>query len=548
MTNQLWSEDSAAIVLLPSGAVAAEIMELVSEWTKCWMLKPALWVSDEDIATSPTGPPRFYATVTGRNGSQRVDLFTQLNRLNIEKITVVAARIVGQSEKTDLKQDKSVDLLEEYIEKSRPLRTRQNGQEVGIKIKKVNLIFAPTEQKGASYSQLLESHWDVNIVVAPEDRSTPNSFDGFTRYEDTEKMNGFVLSNIASTAGIWSGQQKGIFELSSENSDLSPVQNQVRVMRTFVRSILSEGLSVRVAVEALKKAGDVETSSLSGRAIPNKYLVAYEKPDSTQVIDGMLVDALNSQNGALKYNQKPLGSELVQNELGVAASIKFFFRSSWSLIKVLPLWFFAALWNFIARLVTAKLFGARGREVAKGTIDFPRTDLDKDSIVHLNEIKDRREKIKNVLDKWPKNTLRKSEPSLWADLRKLVLGRLDGSTLPQGLTHTEDSVGVRVLGDLNEVMPSLHASWNLPPEISRDLESDPRGATWRELDVLDDIENFLMKRVSNGDLEVEQLTQKLNELEGEIEKCEGELQLDLEKLYETERQNRIVTIEGNQNV
>jgi hypothetical protein len=71
---------------------------------------------------------------------------------------------------------------------------------------------------------------------------------------DKAKMNGFILSNIASTAGIWSGQQKSIFELSNQFSDLSPVQNQVRVMRTFVRGILSEGLAVEVAVGAPKAA------------------------------------------------------------------------------------------------------------------------------------------------------------------------------------------------------------------------------------------------------------------------------------------------------
>ncbi len=535
MTSRHWSDGLAAVILLPSGTAGADLISLVSNWTKCWMLKPAFWICDGDIIDSTEGPPRVLATVIGRNGSEKIDLFSQLSRLKIQSLKVVAARVVGSDEKTDLAQDKSVALIEKYIEQSRPIRTRIDGQDTGPKILKINLIFAPTDQKGASFLELLESHWDFNIVVAPEDRTTPNSFDGFTRYADGEKLNGFILSNIASTAGIWSGQQKSVFELFSEFSDSSPIHNQVKVMRTFVRGILSEGLSVRVAVEALKLVGNSETSKLSGRAIPNGYLAAYEAERAKEVIGEMLTDTLNFQNGALKYRRIPPEFEVSQDGLGVFGSFRFFFESSWSLIKVLPLWFFAAFWNFLARLITAKLFGAKGKEVVKGAIDFPKTDLDKDAVRHLYEIKDRRNKIKHVLDQWPKNTLRKSEPGLWSDLRKLILGRLDGSTLPTGLVHEKDEVGIRVLGDLNEVLPSLHAHWSLPNNISRNLDSEPRSATWKEMDVLESIEEFLITKVSIADKDLDEINVKLNELEEQLTTLDNSLKVDVEKLNSIQR-------------
>ena len=547
MSNSQWHDGNASVILLPGGTTGTELEKLVAEWTKSWMLKPAFWISEGQIQESPDGPPRIMARVTGRNGSQVVDLFSQLSRLDIKSIRVIAARVVGPDEKLDRQQDAAVSVIEKYIEQSRPIITRSGGSEVGIKVLKINLIFAPTEQKGASYTELLESHWNVNLVVAPEDRATPTSFDGFTRYADNEKMNGFILSNIAATAGLWSGQKQSVFELENQNSDLSPSHNQVRVMRTFIRGILSEGLSIRVAAEALRRAGNADESRIDGlRTVPNPMLASYEKEKSLEVINQMVEDTLKFQNEALKYKRISLNSELEQNASGVFAALKLFLRNSWSLTKVLPLWIFAAIWNLIARAVTLKLFGARGREVAKGTIDFPKTDLDKDAARNLIEIQERRVKIEAVLDNWPRNTLRKSEPGLWQDLRKIVLGRMDGSSLPVGLEHEKDSSGIRVLGDLNQVLPSLHEKWNLPDDIQRTLESDPRSANWQEMDVLAGIEEFLQSRIALAQAEADSLGVRITELNLEVTKINQGLNEDSIEL-EKSRQLLIVNALGREN-
>ena len=546
MSSSQWHDGSASVILLPGGSTGAELEVLVADWTKSWMLKPAFWISEGQIQESAAGPPRIMALVMGRNGSQIVDLFSQLSRLDIHNIRVIAARVVGPDEKLDRQQDIAVGIIEKYIEQSRPIVTRSGGSEVGIKILKVNLVFAPTEQKGASYVDLLESHWDINLVVAPEDRATPTSFDGFTRYSDNEKMNGFILSNIAATAGLWSGQQRSIFELENQFSDLSPIQNQVRVMRTFVRGILSEGLAIRVAAEALRRAGSADESSLDGlRSVPNPNLVGYEANESIRIIDQMVEDSLNFQSGALKYKKVSLDVEMNQNASGVFASIRIFARNSWSLMKVLPLWCFAVIWNFIARAVTLKLFGARGREVARGTIDFPKTDLDKSDAINLIEIKMRREKVIEVLNQWPRNTLRKSEPGLWSDLRKIVLGRMDGSPLPVGLEHSRDSAGLRVLGSLNQVLPSLHEKWILPTDLNRTLESDPRSANWQEMDVLTGIEDFLQTKISTTQLEIDRIGMRANELEVELSKVNERLREDSIEIEKMRLASAISHVDGS---
>lgn len=59
MTSKNWHEGSASVVLLPSGETGAELIKLVSEWTKSWMLKPAFWISEADIVDSSDGPQEF---------------------------------------------------------------------------------------------------------------------------------------------------------------------------------------------------------------------------------------------------------------------------------------------------------------------------------------------------------------------------------------------------------------------------------------------------------------------------------------------------------
>lgn len=163
--------------------------------------------------------------------------------------------------------------------------------------------------------------------------------------------------------------------------------------------------------------------------------------------------------------------------------------------------------------------------------------MDKDATRNLDEIADRRSKVKLVLESWPRNTLRKSEPTLWSDLRKIVVGRMDGSTLPHGLEHERDSSGTRILGDLNQVLPSLHETWSLPPEIQRILESDPRNANWQEMDVLEGIENFLESTVGSAQTELNRLTERLHHLEDETAKVNEELKTQVNKISDLKYRN-----------
>jgi hypothetical protein len=110
---------------------------------------------------------------------------------------------------------------------------------------------------------------------------------------------------------------------------------------------------------------------------------------------------------------------------------------------------------------------------------------------------------------------------------------MDGSPLPVGLEHARDSAGLRVLGSLNQVLPSLHEKWFLPEDLNRTLESDPRSANWQEMEVLAGIEEFLQTKISTAQVEIDRLGARSNEIDVELAKVNERLReesIEIEKL------------------
>ena len=505
-----WHEGSATVILLPGGEDGQQILEIVEEWTQCWMLKPAFWVHSTDAKISDDAVPRISTSVVGRNGRREIDLLDYLSREDFDQVRLIAIRTVDQTGDHDVVQDKIVDMVKNALENARPYEIKADRADApNTKFIRINLIFAPTSRKGASATHLLEPGWDINLVVAPEDRSTPSRFDKATRditTGDKDTWLRFILSNTAVTGGIWAGQEKGVLETSNNFQDLSPVQGQVRVMRSFVRGVLSEGLSTRVAADALDRASKAELSKIDPlRPYPNDFLVAFDSSEQSEIIDQMVERTVSFSGGRLKYEKVNLKPNVNQEGTGVFSAIKYFFKTTWSLLKVLPLWIFTGIWNSIAAFVSKLIFGIRGRKVVKGTIDFPRTDLDRGSEATINSIKSRREKINSILANWPSNVLRKSEPILWGEMRKLVIGRLDGSVLPADLVHTKVANATQVIGNLNDVIPDVTEKWELPVNMERLVPSQPRSATWLEAEVLEDLEGFINSEIDREQAKIEEL-------------------------------------------
>ena len=539
MAKRTWHEGAASIIILPGGEDGEQLLNVVQEWTQCWMLKPAFWVRSDDVTSHEHEQARISATIIARNGRKEIDLLDYLSGVDFAQVHLIALRTVNTDSQHDQAQDAIVDVINEVLSKARPYDSSDDSRAGNQKLKKINLVFAPSKRKGASFTHLYESQWHINLVVAPEDRSTPSRFDKSTRDSndaDKDKWQRFLISNTAVAAGIWAGQEKSIFEAASQFTDLSPVQGQVRVMRTFVRGILSEGLSTRVAADALSRSGKAETSKIDGLLpFPNQFLEAYEGERIVEVIDEMVEKTIDFAGSRLRYDEVQLVPPPDQEDTGLFAGLKYFFKTTWSLFKVLPLWFFAAIWNQIAIFFSRLIFGNKGRKRIVGTIDFPRTNLDKDAEAELEMIQERRKKILGILEKWPTNVVRKSEPILWSEMRKLMMGRLDASPLPNGVEQENGTNGKMVIGDLNAVLPDINERWELPSDIERTVSSQARSTNWQQAENIEDLTTFFSNSVSLSEANMLALSTKNGKIATDKIAKEAELDSVINQLEELRR-------------
>ena len=541
MAKRTWHEGAASIIILPGGEDGQQILDVIEEWTECWMLKPAFWVRNDDVAEHLNEQVSIKATVIARNGRREIDLLDYLSGVDLTQVRLLAVRTVNTSSEHDKAQDKIVDVISEVLSQARPY-TLNSGSEATehTHFVRINLVFAPSKRKGASFVHLLERDWDINLVVAPEDRSTPSRFDKSTRdssENDRRQWHRFLISNTAAAAGIWAGQERSVFESASQFSDLSPVQGQVRVMRSFVRGVLSEGLSTRVAADALARCANVETSRIDGlNPFPNRFLEAYEDNRIDPIVDEMVDQTVSFSKDRLKYTEVQLLPPPVQEETGVLAGIKYFCKTTWSLFKVLPLWVFAAIWNRIAIFFSNLIFGRKGRKRIVGTIDFPRTNLDKYAEEELKSIEQRRATVKEILKAWPVNVVRKSEPLLWSEIRKLIFGRLDGSPLPHGINQEVGTNGKLIIGDLNLVIPNVQETWELPADIERLLPSQARDTNWQDMEKIEDLTSFFLSSISLSQETLNSLSTKNASVAEEKANKEDELETAILKLEELNRE------------
>jgi len=478
MRQDIWNNNIVPIVLLPDGEAGERLLSIAERWVKAWMLNPALWIRVADaiddegnLATTTAGvPPRITATVLGRNKSAQVDLFRELGRNEVKIARLATVRALEPHISVDPKQDQIVDVIAKYVGSSSPLReVRDSGLEVGTLLKKINLIFAPTEREGADFLKLVEVGWDANVVVAPEDRPTPSSFDAFTRYADQERMDAFVLANIASAVGLWAGVNKSVFELTEHEYDKSSQGSRVVLQRSFVRGIASDGYVHRVAARALEAVSKVE-SPLDDPIIATfvSDLEVMETGEVLQAVNSSVSQVLALDNGRLAFHSPLHYTQLDKQEIGVWEQIKHFLRFTLDKLIGIPGLVLDTFTMRFEKKANALLHSDDGFAVVKTKRSMGRSRLDAktiDDLTWLAQVKARLSAEMNA----PFPLMRKDNyPSLLRGIRQLSFSLLDGSEPPEGLTRAGNIEGthrLRVVGNTLDLFPDYNERWSPPDEI-----------------------------------------------------------------------------------
>lgn len=450
MTKKVWPSEAVSIVVLPSGEQGRAILNLAQDWSRSWLLSPALWMLADEIphfeaqtSIESQVPPRLTAYLLGRDAEQNsvreeVDVFWTLGSQSFKKIRFIAVR-TDQSETLMTQSKVAAQTAATFIEKAVPRVSDLSRADVtGALFTKYNLIIAPTNERGLK-KEIVDTFWDANLVAAAEDRSTPLSTDSFVKLD--ERFVGFALAHIATTAGLWAGLPESSAEINSEKNQLG----QARLQRVFVRGVTSDALSADVAHWALQKLNYSDTnfqiSPVEGQNV-STIPAEWQEHFMNELVEYMM-------QGPTPEGDNFIYLPFVETSL-VTLKSRWFVRllerigDMGSALSGLPRWA-AATAEY--RIDLAMDDEADEKILYKGVPQrlAPRVKLEPVDV-----------QVASLKPRLPMPT-----PELWRHMREAISSAVDAPTLkhPPAITDPKDG-GKKVFATVDQVLPDPASSWS----------------------------------------------------------------------------------------
>ena len=213
--SSVWPVDGTSIVLLPDEPLGSQILETAMEWTKERLLVPAIYVtvSAQDsgcfLPFDRSNPKPIISRVVGLNGSRERNLFDELANSQLQTLRVLAVRHISKSSEIDEKQLNLANRIGAQLKlaSSRHEEGDRGSTQRGTRLVLINMLAGSSGLAQGEKVDHSETVWDLNVIVAPEDRSSPMGVDSFV-LESDPKYVGFLLANIATSLGLWVGVNK----------------------------------------------------------------------------------------------------------------------------------------------------------------------------------------------------------------------------------------------------------------------------------------------------------------------------------------------------
>ncbi|PPF51093.1 hypothetical protein C5B94_15040 [Clavibacter michiganensis] len=487
MSDPFWRDAKASVVLLPSGTQGEDILALAERWTGMGLLSPALYVMPENVGDSTQGPPRIDAIVLGTGEdlaplAVSVDLFEALAEEQLAVLRLVKLRAATLSREVDEAQDAIADLVRSYVRLSMPLPSpAANIREQTTTLSNVTLVCAPSGFQLRQRVDWASSETGIVVVASPEDRSSPWSGDAFVR--DDERFVGFTLMHLASVAGLWAGVPDGSFELMERQTSGS---DGVYVSRVFLNAVLTESLGQRIAAGVLQGAADPRSLLIDPSVSPPPRGTAYIDPSQiTAYVDRMVDGAMALDDGLLAFDAPAEAQDPPRRRFGFWMTLWRFLVFSGAKLGQIPWWTWRWISSRAHRTLTRTLHTEDGSAVSGP------------SYAEVLDIRDRQviEQSRHLLE--AERTARaeastpaglasvRTTPRLWAGLRELVFGSLDGSADLSSAGFAPVEGQVPVFGRVSDVLalpgePWLSDDRDVPPDFPASIDwyavalEDPR--------------------------------------------------------------------------
>ena len=485
MSRNPWPAKAASVIILPSGERGQVLLAMAKSWSQSGILGQALWVMPKgDLNKSHD--LAIEAQIFGRQKVVSVDLFQQLAQNPLSTLRILAIRLLVDQKDEDPIQDYVISALDRLTNVGVPVQTGTTGTtSSGTDVQRINVIMAPSWIEEVKHRSLTESRWTHNVIISPEDRTSPWGIDAFVREETN--LYGITIANIASVGGLWMGTPKGSFEITSHNR--SGIPGQIWLQRTFARGVLTEGLAVAQSVKALMAAADAESNNLRPEyGLQPEGIAILPDDQIANLISDMRTNIFKLGDNALSYRAFQSDEDSGRRKIGVVGQLVEFAKFAWNKTLMIPIWIFEAVIGAVSRKFTRIFQGEEGDAEVDANIDLKRP-LDKRDQEIANSIFDldkRRLAALGPESKMQSSTLVRSTPELWANQRKYLFAMLDGSDGPAGIPVPEKEQRRLVFGRLRDVVFDVNSEWQMPvvltPEgFENTLLSDVKSIGWDNL-------------------------------------------------------------------
>jgi hypothetical protein len=458
---------------------------MAKSWSQSGILGQALWVLPKDDL-SKSHNLAIEAQIFGRQKVVSVDLFQQLAQNPLLTLRILAVRLLVDQQDEDPIQDYVITALDRLANVGVPVQTGTIGTaSSGTDVQRINMIMAPSWIEEVKHRSLTESRWTHNVIISPEDRTSPWGIDAFVREETN--LYGITIANIASVGGLWMGTPKGSFEITSYNR--SGIPGQIWLQRTFARGVLTEGLAVAQSVKALMAAADAESNNLRPEyGLQPEGIAILPDDQIANLISDMSANIFKLGNSALSYNAFKSGDESGKRKIGIIGQLIEFIKFGWNKTLMIPIWIFESVIGAVSRKFTKIFQGEEGDAEVDANIDLKRP-LDKRDQEIANSIFDldkRRLAALGPESKMQSSTLVRSTPELWSDQRKYLFAMLDGSDGPAGVDVPEKEQRRLVFGRLRDVVFDVNDEWLIPTVVTPEgyenpLVTDLKSIGWENL-------------------------------------------------------------------
>lgn len=436
-------QQSLTAVLLPSGPLGLEALEVARSWAAEGLLKRALWIPADAVEPSPYGGASIAGFLLDQGQEQHVDALTVMASSRLSLLTLVVLRVSLPDQPADAKQGRAAALLEMTVGNARPQLLRPSDGTEPIALVTINLIAGPTGMSRVPYGSVVPSGYGVTLFASPEDRRAADQMDQFVRPE--ENLVPWATAQASTIGGLWAGMPEGPWRIAQDRAggDVSSLSQGdfVKPVRSFARIVTSAPTARRALALAMEEVRFQQANVLASQQV-------LKAMDASPMIEQTLTAFDGVDGGRIGY-VTPAETALAPpaKVAFLAAAGKFLVFSAKEIVQV-PRFVAQRFGARMSKQATQALSGADGAEVVTFRGESP------DISIYLDRFERQAIEARTTLSNAPVEVL-PAAPQLWRTLRGCTFALLDGSAMP-------DSIPPLVVASQRVVVPSTTLVVPLP--------------------------------------------------------------------------------------